>query len=429
MTYEEVLSFLSERLTFGIKPGLERVNALLDAVGHPERDYKTIHVTGTNGKGSVTAYIASVCYQSGCKVGRYTSPHLMDYTERIRINDVDISQEDFGIYIGKIAETAPRNAEGQIEATEFDILTAAAFLYFKDQGVDYAVIEVGMGGLLDSTNIITPLVSVITNVTLDHTKYCGNTVQEIAQQKAGIIKSSVPVVTAAQVPALAVIEKTAKKKKAPLYVFDKDFSIASRFASTMGQMITFKEEGKPDAMLFTRLQGRHQAVNLACAAKACRLLMQSDSRISEETMREGLAMTAWPGRFEIIKIDGRTIVLDGAHNAAGAEAFHMTYEEVFKDRPKQLVMAILADKDISSIVAQVVLPKDNVITVPAPTPRTMNPEKLAHMMPVEAEAASSVAAGMDKAWQTMDKETVLVVCGSLYILGQVKAWLAEKQAN
>ena len=239
MTYEEAVAYLEQSASFGIKPGLERIEGLLDILGRPEKAYKTIHVTGTNGKGSVTAFIDSVLVNSGRRVGRYTSPHLIAYTERMCINGRDITPDAFGAVIEKVAAAVTEYVNGGGEPpTQFEVLTAAAFLFFKEQGVDYAVIEVGLGGLLDSTNVIVPEVAVITNVTVDHKKYCGDTPAEIAKHKAGIIKPGVPVITAAQGEPLGVIMAEAELKKAPLLIFNKAFAVESRRPMKGCQMIT-----------------------------------------------------------------------------------------------------------------------------------------------------------------------------------------------
>ena len=417
MTYEEALTYLEDTSSFGIKPGLERIRALLQALGNPERDYKIIHVTGTNGKGSVTTYISYALFTSGLRVGRFTSPHLESYTERIEINDVQISKDAFGKLINRVRQGVDTIiADGVEPPTQFEILTAAAFLFFKEQGVDYAVVEAGLGGLLDSTNVVTPVVSVITNVTLDHQAYCGNTVEEIAKHKAGIIKEGVPVVTAAQEGPLKVIEETAEEKHAPLYVFNKKFGIDSRSVVPGGQLITVSAIGAPPAMLFTTMAGIHQSVNLACALQAVRLVMEHDDAISEETMREGFARATWAGRFEIKKALDRTFIFDGAHNAAGAESFGMTY------------------KDEMGIIREVVKPKDTVIAVAAPTPRTEAPEKLVETVRqcvkgVVAQTEDSVSRALDLALQSTQDGDIIVVCGSLYILGEARGWLQNRMSH
>ena len=435
MTYEEALAYLEDTSSFGIKPGLERIQALMQALGNPERDYKIIHVTGTNGKGSVTTYISYALFTSGLRVGRFTSPHLESYTERIEINDVQISKDAFGELINRVRQGVEQIIADGVEApTQFEILTAAAFLFFKEQGVDYAVIEAGLGGLLDSTNVVKPIVSVITNVTLDHQAYCGDTVEEIAKHKAGIIKEGIPVVTAAQGGPLGVIEEAAKDKHAPLYIFNRKFGIDSRSVVPGGQIMTISAVDMAPAMLFTTMAGVHQSVNLACALQAVRLIMEQDDAISEETMREGFARATWAGRFEIKKALDRTFIFDGAHNAAGAESFNMTYQELFEDKPKTIVMAILSDKDENGIIREVVKPKDTVIAVAAPTPRTEIPEQLVEnvrqcVKHVVAQTEESVSDALELALRSTQAGDNIVVCGSLYILGEARAWLQDRLSH
>ena len=435
MTYEEALAYLEDASSFGIKPGLERIQALMQALGNPERDYKIIHVTGTNGKGSVTTYISYALFTSGLRVGRFTSPHLESYTERIEINDVQISKDAFGELISRVRQGVEQIiADGVEPPTQFEILTAAAFLFFKEQGVDYAVVEAGLGGLLDSTNIVKPIVSVITNVTLDHQAYCGDTVEEIAKHKAGIIKEGVPIVTAAQGGPLGVIEEAAKDKHAPLYIFNRKFGIDSRSVVPGGQIMTISAVDAAPAMLFTTMAGVHQSVNLACALQAVRLVMEQDDAISEETMREGFARATWAGRFEIKKALDRTFIFDGAHNVAGAESFNMTYQELFEDKPKTIVMAILSDKDENGIIREVVKPKDTVIAVAAPTPRTEIPEQLVEnvrqcVKQVVAQTEESVSDALELALRSTQAGDNIVVCGSLYILGEARAWLQDRLSH
>ena len=435
MTYEEALTYLEDTSSFGIKPGLERIRALLQALGNPERDYKIIHVTGTNGKGSVTTYISYALFTSGLRVGRFTSPHLESYTERIEINDVQISKYAFGELISRVRQGVEQIiADGVEPPTQFEILTAAAFLFFKEQGVDYAVVEAGLGGLLDSTNIVKPIVSVITNVTLDHQAYCGDTVEEIAKHKVGIIKEGIPVVTAAQGGPLGVIEEAAKEKHAPLYIFNRKFGIDSRSVVPGGQIMTISAVDVAPAMLFTTMAGVHQSVNLACALQAVRLIMEQDDAISEETMREGFARATWAGRFEIKKALDRTFIFDGAHNVAGAESFNMTYQELFEDKPKTIVMAILSDKDENGIIREVVKPKDTVIAVAAPTPRTEIPEQLVEnvrqcVKQVVAQTEESVSDALELALRSTQAGDNIVVCGSLYILGEARAWLQDRLSH
>ena len=435
MTYQEALAYLEQAASFGIKPGLERITALMDVLGNPQEDYKIVHVTGTNGKGSVTSYISYALFTSGLRVGRFTSPHLQSYTERIQVNDGNITEEAFGNLISRVKVAIDTIISKGIEApTQFEILTAAAFLFFKDQNVDYAVVEVGLGGLLDSTNIVIPKVSVITNVTIDHQAYCGNTVEDIAHHKAGIIKSKVPVVTAAQDAPLRIIEEVAKEKHAKVYAFNKDFGIDSRSAVSGGQMITVSSNDAAPAMLFTTMAGIHQSVNLACALMAVRLLMKEDKSISEETMREGFARTTWVGRFEVKRGLDRTFIFDGAHNAAGAESFSITYAELFKDSPKTIVMAILKDKNQDAIIREVVKAGDTVLVVPAPTDRSEVPEvlveKIRHIVPKAiAQTADSIEDALSLAYKHTKDDDIIAVCGSLYILGDARQWFNHEMSH
>ena len=229
MNYQESVTYLEQAASFGIKPGLERIQAILEKLGHPETAYRTIHVTGTNGKGSVVAMITSVLENAQLKIGRYVSPHLIDYTERIYVGGHDVTKETFAKAATVVKEAADQViAEGVEAPTEFELLTAMAFWIFREEKVDYAVVEVGMGGLYDSTNVILPVVSIITNVAMDHMKYLGNTLEEIAHQKAGIIKTGIPVVTAAQHVALKKLKKEAHEKGSRIYFYGRDFEIDSR---------------------------------------------------------------------------------------------------------------------------------------------------------------------------------------------------------
>lgn len=269
----------------------------------------------------------------------------------------------------------------------------------------------------------------ITNVTIDHQAYCGDTVEEIARHKAGIIKQGVPLVTAAQGGALDVIKETAKSLGVKYHVFNEDFTIDSRSAMAMGQMITVKDKDSHKDMLFTSMHGIHQALNLACAARVLQILKDKEPAVSEETYREGLARAIWPGRFETFKVHGRTIILDGAHNASGAEAFSMTFNELYPEQAKTVVLSILEDKDISTMVSYLVGQKDRVITVPAPTPRGTDPVQLAKQMPVQAEPMETIQEGLDHAMKITKEGDIIAVVGSLYILGDVQQWLTQEMGH
>lgn len=428
MTYEDALIYLQNAETYGINLGLMRIEALLRALNNPEQRYKTIHVGGTNGKGSVTSMIASAIGDAGLDVGKYISPHLENYTERISISGQDISREDFGRCIGKVKlATDDIISVGVEHPTQFEILTAAAFLYFAEKNVVYAVIEVGLGGLLDSTNVITPVVSVITNIAMDHMAQCGNTLEAIATHKAGIIKPGIPVVTAAQKEALSVIKTTAAEKDVALYTWGEQFEITTRQVVERGQLLTLRRDDAADAMLFITLRGAHQAVNAGVAAMAITCVMAQDNRIAEDNLREGLARTVWPGRFEVLP-GTVPIIIDGAHNPAGIETFGATWNETFPTKNRIFVFSILADKDISLVEKELFRASDVVFCVPAPTPRTSDPNVLAKNLSKTclAYGVSTISEGLDRAMTVAKDGDAICIVGSLYIQGEARQWLRAK---
>ena len=437
MNYEESVAYLEQAASFGIKPGLERIEAMLKKLGNPETAYKVIHVTGTNGKGSVVAMITSVLENAQLRVGRYISPHLLDYTERIYICGHDISREDFAKAATVVRKAAEEIIADGVEApTEFELLTAMAFWYFKEQKVDYAVMEVGMGGLYDSTNVILPVVSVITNVAMDHMKYLGNTLQEIAHQKAGIIKEGIPVVTAAQHVALKQLKKEAHEKKSRIYFYGRDFEIDSRNPWKHGQVVTVKRKDMPKelekSLLFVPFVGAHQAVNAAVATMALSIIMKQDDRVNENDLREGLARTRWQGRFEIHDVKGVTYIMDGAHNPAGAEALMEALEEQYPDKRRLFVFTSLADKDTETVIQLLIRKGDKVFACEAPTLRTRKPEEIGAMIKAQKIDAAfmaepSVKAALEDATKEAGAGDIVLICGSLYILGDAIRFIEEKE--
>lgn len=430
MIYDEAVYYLEHASTFGIQLGLMRIEELLRRLDNPEKRYKTIHVTGTNGKGSVAAMIANALTKGGIKTGRYTSPHLETYRERMTIDGTLISEADFA----KAVEVVSVAVEGMVadggeRPTEFEMLTAAAFWYFAEQHVEYAVIEVGLGGTVDSTNVIVPEVSVITNVALDHMAYCGNTIEEIAAVKAGIIKAGVPVVTTAEAPALQVIARKAYEMHSPLHALDRSFKVigtAGPQDPLVGQMITVREKGRHEITATIPLMGKHQRNNAAAAVMSLLLVARHEKRLTRTAIEQGLATVYWPGRFQVFRAGGIDMVLDGAHNPAGIDTFCQTYDAVFGGRKRVFLFAVLADKDYTQMVRELFHDDDFVVCAPAPTPRTSNPQEMAGILPCRADWADSIAAGLDKAIAAVKNGQVLCIVGSLYIQGEVREYMREK---
>ena len=377
MNYTETLAYLDGLGKFGIHLGMERIEALLKELGNPEQKVRTIHVTGTNGKGSVTSMITNILLVSGLKVGKFTSPHLVRYNERIEVDGKEISDEDFALVVTAVRRAVENvMVKGTDQPTQFEVLTAAAFLHFALQKLDYAVIEVGLGGLWDSTNVITPVVSVITNVSLDHTDRCGKTVEEIAMQKAGIIKDGIPVVTAAEGEALGPIQAMSLFKQAPLYIYGKAFTGQEVSSSMDGQTFTLSA-GDYHSNYDVKLPGAHQILNTAVAVVAAKLASKQDSRINEMALHQGVALTKWPGRLERIS-QKPDVILDGAHNPAGADVLRAALDKYYSGKKICFIFGMMGDKDISQVITTSFRKEDTVYTVRADEgTRAAEPEALA----------------------------------------------------
>ena len=435
MNYQESLAYLESLNIFGIKLGLERIQKLLARLELPQERYRTIHVTGTNGKGSVSAMLAGILRHSGIHTGFYSSPHLVSYTERIRVDGQAISEQEFAdclssikVYIDKMI------ADGEECPTQFEVLTALAFFYFAIKHVEYAVIEVGLGGLLDSTNVIVPEVSVITNVTLEHADRCGGTLEGVAHHKAGIIKDDVPVVTAAQGVALGIIRQQAEEKNADIFVAGEDFS--ADFISYEGnfQRLEFSSGllGAVKEPYTLHLLGKHQIENAAVAVMAAKLISNLDSRITNKTIDDALTLVSWPARFEQADYNGQKIIIDGAHNPAGMTALRESLDLYFPAPERVLLLGILKDKDIDTMLDILLRPNDTVVVTVPHSDRASDPQILAgkvaaHVQHVEAIADNSEA--MNRALELANGEKLLIMAGSLYLVGGLRKLLMDKKGG
>jgi dihydrofolate synthase/folylpolyglutamate synthase len=429
MDYEQSLVYLARLGKFGINLGLARIETLLKLLGNPEKKFKSVHITGTNGKGSTTAMVASILQQAGLKTGMYTSPHLTDYTERIMIDGQQISRQDFAAairYVGGQVEKMVR--EGGEHPTEFEILTAAAFYHFALMQVEYAVIEVGLGGLLDSTNVIFPELSVITNVTLEHTDRCGHTVEEIAVHKAGIIKQGIPVVTAAQGEALTVIKAAAQHNDAPLYIWNRDIygelaEVEAGRQNVAVQIPAMSVDGK----FSLQLLGTHQAVNCSLAVAAAALLKKRDHRITAASVRKGLAMVKWPGRFEVLE-GAPVVIIDGAHNPDGMRVLRENLDLWYRNKCRIFLLGILKDKDVAGMVRQLIRAKDMVVAVAPASDRAADPETVAkEIRALHVETAPSIEEGLQRCRMLAGEDAVICVAGSLYLIGRARQLIFSRQ--
>ncbi len=435
MTYQQALDYLASLNRFGMRLGLARIRRLAELLGNPQEGYRTVHVTGTNGKGSVSALTAAALTESGLRTGLFTSPHLVRYNERFRVDGVDISDGDLAGTITKVRAAADRMAsEGEESPTQFEVLTAAAFLYFAEKKVDYAVIEVGLGGLLDSTNIIVPVAAAITNVTLEHADVCGGTLEGVAAHKAGIIKTGVPVVTAAEGTPLEIIRRTAAEKKAPVYILGEDFSADRIDAEPGRQAFSF------DAPAFS-VSGRHYALSLAApyqrengavAAMLMTVLGKADARISPEAVTAAFARTGWPGRFELLEREGRRILLDGAHNPAGMKALREALDTVFPEEPRVFLLGILHDKAVEEMLDILLRPEDAVVVT---EPDSERAETTGRLLAEVKERAGKASAEPDRGRAlrralSEAKGKLLCCTGSLYLIGDLRRRItAGKEAG
>lgn len=434
MDYHESLTYLESLAVFGSQLGLKRIRRLADLLGHPEQKYATVHVTGTNGKGSTSLMISAILTKSGLKTGLYISPHLLSYTERIRIDGHPIEEETFAAAIAKVrgaVNTMLR--EGMESPTEFEVLTAAAFVVFAEKGVDYAVVEVGLGGLLDSTNIITPELSVVTNVDMEHADRCGGTLAGIARHKAGIIKDGVPVVTAATGEALDILRATAEEKNADIFVLGEDFSAKATEFDHFRQIISFSSPllGVPAEMYALRLLGTYQVKNAALAIMAAQILKQSHPMITKDAIAYALSIAEWPGRFERMAIGAQRILVDGAHNPAGMRALRASLDSYYTEESRVFLLGILKDKDVEEMLRILLRPQDRVVLTKPQSDRASDPEEvkaIARTIVREAETCATAEEALDRACALVAPEDILICAGSLYLIGELRRLIKEKNS-
>ena len=384
-TYNDALKYLDWLCIFGIKKGLERIEALAAALGQPQNFYRTIHVAGTNGKGSVCAMLAEIFKVQGLKVGLFTSPHLESYCERIKINGVNISEEDF-------AEMIFRVKDCNVVATHFEVLTAAAFLYFKMRRVDIAVIEVGLGGILDSTNIITPELSIITNVALDHENILGD-LENIALNKAGIIKEKIPIVTGATGKPLEIIRHVAAEKNSPLYEVNPLSLVPAPLS----------------------LKGEYQKFNAAIAIKAAELLGIDDDKIFS-----ALAEVTWPGRFEVVENSAGVFVIDGAHNPHGAIALRESLDKNFPLGKRIWVFGVLNDKNFPDMIEILFRADDFVIVTKPDSKRAAKPETICEILRRRGVECVAIENNFEAVERLKNFGGIKIIAGSLYLIGKVR---------
>ncbi len=441
MNYQEAWDFLNDLQFFKIKLGLESMGAFLDSLGNPQQQLKFVHVAGTNGKGSVCTSLSAILGRSGYRVGVYTSPHLTSVRERFRINDEYISEEEFAE-----EATAIRQILAGRQITYFEFTTALALLWFARRRVDLVILEVGLGGRLDATNVVTPLVGVVTNVAMDHEAYLGSTLAEIAAEKAGIVKSGVPLVSAiAPDEGREVLSRTCSEKGAPLYLLGRDFQVTTRSDGSW----TYRGIN-PEMLLDnlrTNLLGDYQLDNSAVALAVSELLGRQGFSVNQTLIGPALSQVRWPGRLEkfclsepgrekIVCPAGqanlpatgfRRYLLDGAHNPAGVESLARFLEDRREYRDLVMVWSSMSDKDFTSSLARIIPLCRKIIFTRPEAERSATQNQLRECLPPSfrdrALAAADIAEALAQARLLTDGRDLIGVAGSLYLVGAARRQL------
>jgi dihydrofolate synthase / folylpolyglutamate synthase len=443
--YQETLDFLYSFVDYSLtrsfqftpeKFDLGRMRRLLERLGNPEKQYPVIHIAGTKGKGSVSAFCASVLHAAGYRVGMYTSPHLEDYAERIQVDGEPIPHADMVALVDEL-----RTKIAGIDAlTTFELTTALGFLWFARRGVQAAVVEVGLGGRLDATNVVDPVVSVITALSYDHTNVLGNTLAQIAGEKAGIIKPGRPVVSAPQKPeALEVIQKTAGEHNSSLTLVGQDILFGPLSHSLDGQSLfvwtanqqaevnEFIESGGQcgwhPVELTIPLLGYHQVENAATAYAALTAARRHGLSISDEAILQGFAGVQWPGRFEVLRREP-PIIVDSAHNGDSALKLHIALDDYFPGKPVVLIFGVSEDKDVRAILSALLPRVRQVVATQSIHPRAMGAEKIVamvHQFGLPAKAVLPLEDALDVALGDASDGAAVVATGSLFIAAAIRS--------
>lgn len=430
-SYQETIDYLYGLQKHGVKLGMSNTIALMEALGNPQKRFPSVHVAGTNGKGSTCAFLSSILSAAGYRVGLYTSPHLVSFTERIRINGSPIAESKV-VELGRRVREAYRilasPSGSTLNPTFFEVTTAIAFSYFAEEAIDVAVVEVGMGGRLDATNVITPLVSVITNIDLEHMEFLGNTLELIAAEKAGIIKPGVPVVSGVRQPEVVHLIKTVSDAAgAPLSLLARDFK-PGNIRSGKIQNFDYQGRGASWAGLMIQLVGKYQVDNACLALAAVEWLQETGMPVNEAAVRRGLEEARWEGRLERVS-KNPDIYLDGAHNPASAKMLAAALKDLRLDyRQLVLIIGILGDKDVRGIISELLPLADRVIVTKPDYSRALDVALLAkevRSLHSTVDSAQSLGQAIEKAKAAAGKDDLIVITGSLYVVGDARASIIQ----
>lgn len=424
-TYHEAIEWIHSRLAFGVKPGLERMKWLMNRLGNPEQSIKAIHVAGTNGKGSTIAFTRSVLQAAGYSVGTFTSPFILTFNERISVNGAPIEDEEWLNLVNEIKPLVVELDQTELgAATEFEIITACAFAYFAHvHQVDFVLLETGLGGRLDSTNIAVPTLTAITSIGHDHMAILGDTLEQIAAEKAGIIKEGIPMITAVHQPeALAVIQNTAKEKNAECISLHDTCSFDEQQPTETGERFTLRTSKRQYPQLETGLIGTHQRQNASLAVLLIEWLEQEGYiSVTEEQIYEGIRQAVWAGRFEKVK-DHPPVYLDGAHNEEGIDRLIETVQAHFSTKQVHICFSALKDKPYKQMIQKLEAVSSSIHFVSFDFPRAESAEKLYVCSHLDAKSYDddprTVLEFIQK--KSDDPSAVILVTGSLYFISDIR---------
>ena len=424
-TYHEAIDWIHSRLAFGVKPGLERMKWLMNRLGNPEQSIKAVHVAGTNGKGSTIAFTRSVLQAAGYSVGTFTSPFILTFNERISVNGVPIEDEEWLSLVNEIKPFVDELDQTELGATtEFEIITACAFAYFAHvHQVDFVLLETGLGGRLDSTNIAVPILTAITSIGHDHMAILGDTLEQIAAEKAGIIKEGIPMITAVHQPeALAVIQNTAKEKNAECISLHDTCSFDEQQPTETGERFTLRTSKKQYPQLETGLIGTHQRQNASLAVLLIEWLEQEGYiSVTEEQIYEGIRQAVWAGRFEKVK-DHPPVYLDGAHNEEGIDRLIETVQAHFSSKQVHICFSALKDKPYKQMIQKLEAVSSSIHFVSFDFPRAESAEKLYVCSQLDVKSYDddprTVLEFIQK--KSDDPSAVIIVTGSLYFISDIR---------
>jgi dihydrofolate synthase/folylpolyglutamate synthase len=412
-TYKQIKNDLTSKEKFHINLGLERISQILELFDNPQNKIKTVHIAGTNGKGSVSAMLCEILKNSGYKTGLYTSPHLVKYNERIKISSKDISDEDFNKLLNQVNETAKLH---NIPLTEFEVLTAVAFIYFAKEQVDIAIIEVGLGGRLDATNVITPLFEIITSISLDHTERLGNTIEQIAYEKAGIIKPNSTVIVNAQNLGLDTIKQKANETSTKIKIAPIATSV--EFQDGKNKICIDQKHYK------ISLIGEFQGENLSLVLKAIETLNEKGFVITN--IEKSLLSVVWPARMQFLKPN---VILDGAHNPSAAKSLRTTLDKNFQNIPRIWFFGALKNKDFKQNINILFEPEDIVYFVKFNLHNSCTEEEFQEFTNTQNRFFIDIEALPDVLQKSQNTKNLAIICGSLYLAGEVLAQLASQQSS